>query len=100
MVFGVIALLLAASAAGALSLGHALTAATLAVIASAVAATGAVLHTVVRHFQELEVQVERVIADRVEQEEDFQRVGAGEAVIGRMSAGPSKITAPSFSNHA
>jgi glycosyltransferase involved in cell wall biosynthesis len=67
--FGVIALLFAAIAAGALLAGHAVIAATLAVIACAAAATGAVLHTVTRHFQELEVQLERVIGERLQQEE-------------------------------
>jgi glycosyltransferase involved in cell wall biosynthesis len=67
--FGVIALLLAAVATGALLVGHAVIAATLAVIACAAAATGAVLHTVTRHFQELEVQLERVIGERLEHEE-------------------------------
>jgi hypothetical protein len=67
--FGAIALLFAAVGAGALLVGHAVIAGTLAVIACAAAATGAVLHTVTRHFQELEVQLERVIGERLQQEE-------------------------------
>lgn len=68
--FGVIALLFAAAAGGALFLGYSIVAATLAVIACAAAATGAVLHTVTRHFQELEVQLERVIGEKLQQEEE------------------------------
>lgn len=68
--FGVIALLFALCGAGALLAGHSVVAATLAVIGCAAAATGAVLHTVTRHFQELEVQMERVIGERLQQEEE------------------------------
>jgi hypothetical protein len=68
--FGVIALLIAACATGALLLDYSMVAATLAVIACAAAATGAVLHTVTRHFQELEVQMARVIGERLQQEEE------------------------------
>lgn len=59
--FGVIALLLLAGAGGAMLGGHAIIAATLAVTGCASAATGAVLHTVTRHFQELEIQIERAM---------------------------------------
>ena len=76
--FGVFALLLAASAGGAWFFGYPLVAATLAVIAAAAAATGAVLHTVTRHFQEMEAQLERMIGDRLQQEEDSEvRKGEG-----------------------
>lgn len=68
--FGVIALALTACATGALFLDYPVIAATLAVIACAAAATGAVLHTVTRHFQELEVQLERVIGERLQQQEE------------------------------
>jgi hypothetical protein len=67
--FGVIALLLALCAGGAFSLHAPVVAATLAVIACAAAATGAVLHTVTRHFQELEAQLDRVIGERLQHEE-------------------------------
>jgi hypothetical protein len=69
--FGAIALLLTAAAGTALYLGFSVVAATVAVIACATAATGAILHTVTRHFQELETQLERVLGDRMQQEEDF-----------------------------
>lgn len=69
--FGVIALMVAACAAGAMFLHYPIVAATLAVMACAAAATGAVLHTVTRHFQELEVQLERVIGERLQQEEEL-----------------------------
>ncbi|MFL6248133.1 MAG: glycosyltransferase [Thermoanaerobaculia bacterium] len=72
--FGVIALMLALCAGGALAIHYPIVAATLAVIACAAAATGAVLHTVTRHFQELEVQLERVIGERLQQEEELHPV--------------------------
>jgi glycosyltransferase involved in cell wall biosynthesis len=70
--FGAMALLLLACSGGAFVLGHIVVAATVAVIACAAAATGAVLHTVTRHFQELEVQMERVIGERLQHEEEFR----------------------------
>lgn len=74
--FGVIALMLTACGAGALLFDYEIAAATLAVIACAAAATGAVLHTVTRHFQELGVQLERVIGERLQQEEELRPVPA------------------------
>jgi glycosyltransferase involved in cell wall biosynthesis len=68
--FGLIALLLALAASAALYEHASVVSATLAVIACAAAATGAVLHTVTRHFQELEAQIERVIGDRLQHEEE------------------------------
>ena len=70
--FGVIALLIALCAGGAALAGYPIVAATLAVIACAAGATGAVLHTVTRHFQELEVQLERVIGEGLQQEEEVE----------------------------
>lgn len=67
--FGAISLLLSTLSVAALLLHFMLTAAMLAVIACAAAATGAVLHTVTRHFQELEVQIARVISERLQQDE-------------------------------
>jgi glycosyltransferase involved in cell wall biosynthesis len=80
--FGAIALLLAACAAGSLFAHLPIVAATLAAIACATAATGAVLHTVTRHFQELEVQLERVLGERVQQEEDFAPAAPRRSLIG------------------
>ena len=57
--FGAIALLFAAACGTALFLGFTITAAMLALIACVTAATGAILHTVTRHFQELERLIER-----------------------------------------
>jgi glycosyltransferase involved in cell wall biosynthesis len=57
--FSAISLLLAIAAA--LSITTPILAATLALLAAASAAAGAVLHTVTRHFQELETQLQRLI---------------------------------------
>lgn len=61
--FGSIALVLAAAAAGALLVNYRVTAATLALISVVAGATGAILHTVTRHFQELETQLQRLLSD-------------------------------------
>ena len=72
--FGAIALLLGACTAVAIGLHFPIAAATLAVLTCATAATGIVLHTVTRHFQELEAQLERVISERLRQEDrDVER---------------------------
>jgi hypothetical protein len=83
--FGVIALLLTACAAGTLFFDYPIVAATLAVIACAAAATGAVLHTVTRHFQELEVQLERVIGERLQQEDEEAESVPSPRLAGRGS---------------
>jgi glycosyltransferase involved in cell wall biosynthesis len=70
--FGAIALLLAMIAGAALYAHASVISATLAVIACAAAATGAVLHTVTRHFQELEAQLDRVIGERLQHDEEKQ----------------------------
>jgi glycosyltransferase involved in cell wall biosynthesis len=67
--FGAIALMLAMSAGAALYAHASVVGATMAVMACAAAATGAVLHTVTRHFQELEAQLDRVIGERLHDEE-------------------------------
>ena len=62
--FGAIALMVAAAAAGALLLDLLLLAIVLTLIACVAAATGAILHTVTRHFQELErILVRRAMND-------------------------------------
>jgi hypothetical protein len=77
--FSLIALVLAAGAGTALFLHAAVVAATLALLAAASASAGAVLHTVTRHFQELETQIQRIIeeprlsADSRSQREDVRR---------------------------
>jgi glycosyltransferase involved in cell wall biosynthesis len=73
--FGGIALALTATAAAAFSIGFPIAAATLALLACAAVGTGAILHTVTRHFQELEAQLERVIGDRLQEDEDMGVVG-------------------------
>lgn len=62
--FGVIALVLVAGAAAAFLLRAPLWAATLGGLACLAGATGAILHTITRHFQELEAQLERMVSDR------------------------------------
>lgn len=57
--FGIIALLLAGAAAGVFAAGFTMAAAMLALVSCVAAATGAILHTVTRHFQELERLMER-----------------------------------------
>jgi glycosyltransferase involved in cell wall biosynthesis len=73
--FGGIALALTLSAGAALSAGFPIAAATLALLACAAVGTGAILHTVTRHFQELEAQIERVIGDRLQEDEEMATVG-------------------------
>ena len=57
--FGIIALLLAAASAGLFASEFTIAAAMLALVSCVAAATGAILHTVTRHFQELERLIER-----------------------------------------
>lgn len=57
--FGIIALLLAAAAAGVFASGFTMAAAMLGLVSCVAAATGAILHTVTRHFQELERLMEK-----------------------------------------
>lgn len=61
--FGTVALLIALLAGTAFVAGYSVVAATLALVACTATATGAILHTVTRHFQELEVQVGRILRD-------------------------------------
>lgn len=62
--FSVLSLVLTALAGTAWFAGLVVTAAMLALFAGAAAATGAILHTVVRRFQELETQLERLMRDK------------------------------------
>lgn len=66
--FGSIALVLAACAVVALIAKFHITAATLALIGVMAGATGAILHTVTRHFQELETQLQQLLSDESERE--------------------------------
>jgi glycosyltransferase involved in cell wall biosynthesis len=61
--FGTIAIFLAICAGAALFINYRVTAATLALISVVAGATGAILHTVTRHFQELETQLQRLLSD-------------------------------------
>lgn len=80
--FGAISTILATSAAAALFSGFSVAAATLALAACAAVATGAVLHTVTRHFQELEAQIERVIGDRLREDDPVAAVGRRRGQLG------------------
>jgi len=91
--FGAIALLLTAAAGTSLFLGFSVAAATVAVIACATAATGAILHTVTRHFQELETQLERVLGDRMQQEDDFPAPAAATAQAHRLTGAQAQRNA-------
>ena len=61
--FGILAMLIAAAAVVALLIDYRGTAATLALISVVTGATGVILHTVTRHFQELETQLARLLSD-------------------------------------
>jgi glycosyltransferase involved in cell wall biosynthesis len=69
--FGVLALILGGIASLAWLAESTFGAIAFALTAGATAATGAVLHTVTRHFQQLEVLVQRVIEDREDRAERF-----------------------------
>lgn len=69
--FGVLALILGATASFAWLGGSTFGAMVFALTACATLATGAVLHTVTRHFQQLEVLVQRMAEEREEREEQF-----------------------------
>ncbi|HEX2061642.1 MAG TPA: glycosyltransferase [Thermoanaerobaculia bacterium] len=64
--FGALALVLAGTAAAAWMGGSTVAAVTFALTAGATAATGAILHTVTRHFQQLEMIVTRLVEERDE----------------------------------
>lgn len=61
--FGVTALVLGALALGALLVDFRVTAVVLALFAGLTGATGVILHTVTRHFQELETHLQRLLDD-------------------------------------
>ncbi|HEX8254091.1 MAG TPA: glycosyltransferase [Thermoanaerobaculia bacterium] len=61
--FGIFALLLAACAGAILPFRFYIAAATLALLAGFAGATGVILHTVTRHFQELETHLQRLLDD-------------------------------------
>jgi glycosyltransferase involved in cell wall biosynthesis len=61
--FGTVGLVLAVAAGVALFFSFGTTAATFALLACTAAATGAILHTVTRHFQELDSQLQRILGD-------------------------------------
>ncbi|HYH07152.1 MAG TPA: glycosyltransferase [Thermoanaerobaculia bacterium] len=71
--FGALALVLAATASLAWLGGSPIGAIAFALTAAATAATGAVLHTVTRHFQQLEVMVQRMVEEREEREQREER---------------------------
>lgn len=64
--FGALALVLAGTATAAWLGGSTIGAVTFALTAGATAATGAVLHTVTRHFQQLEMIVSRLVEEKDE----------------------------------
>jgi glycosyltransferase involved in cell wall biosynthesis len=61
--FGITALLLGAIAIGAFAVDFRVTAIVLALFAGLTGATGVILHTVTRHFQELETHLQRLLDD-------------------------------------
>ncbi len=62
--FGITGLVLGAAALAALLVDYRATAATLALFAGLTALTGVILHTVTRHFQELETHLQRLLDDK------------------------------------
>lgn len=64
--FGLLAIGIALAAVVALLVNYRATAATLALISVVTGATGVILHTVTRHFQELETQLARLLSDERE----------------------------------
>jgi len=64
--FGVLTLLLAAASGASFVLGHTPAALALALLACATTATGTILHTIARHFQTLETQMQRLVEDALQ----------------------------------
>ena len=92
--FGALALVLAATASLAWLGGSMAGAIAFALTAAATAATGAVLHTVTRHFQQLEVMVQRIVEEREERDERviISRDEARPAPLRRAAAGSLQQT--------
>ena len=90
--FGLIALVLASGAGVALFLHAGIIAATLALLATASAGAGAVLHTMTRHFQELETQIQRLIDEPRRSETRAHRDDVARTIA--MAPLPRDVRAP------